>query len=307
MIRGKWTGHEYHVQRELGEGATGTVYLVTHQGRQLALKVGDDAYAMMSEVNVLKQFQKARGGILGPSLVDVDDWIDDGHVRPFYTMNVIAGSELQTFIRRRGRIWVPVLMVQLLGFLEELHQSGWVFGDLKPDNLRVTNEPPRMAWFDPGGMTKMGRSIKEYTEWYDRGFWGMGSRRAEPRYDLFSVAMICLQLYGLTHIQRSDQTKATLKSQIMSHSALHPYQSVVWQAMNGDFQSAKQMKQALVQAWQKKPTDKRHHNTMKDNASATDPKHQKHNGFVNKLLSFLLFSSFLIFLLALYLVSQVFI
>ena len=40
----------------------------------------------------------------------------------------------------------------------------------------------------------MGSSIKEFTEFYDRGYWGLGSRKAEPSYDLFAVAMIMIQM-----------------------------------------------------------------------------------------------------------------
>ena len=37
-----------------------------------------------------------------------------------------------------------------------------------------------------------GRAIKEFTEFYDRGYWGLGSRKADPAYDLFAVAMIMI-------------------------------------------------------------------------------------------------------------------
>ena len=76
--------------------------------------------------------------------------------------------------------------------LDKLHENGWVFGDLKPENLIVTGPPPKIRCIDVGGTTIQGRAIKEFTEFYDRGYWGLGSRKAEPTYDLFAVAMIMI-------------------------------------------------------------------------------------------------------------------
>ncbi|WP_347836547.1 hypothetical protein [Gracilibacillus sp. JCM 18860] len=56
------------------------------------------------------------------------------------------------------------------------------------DNLIVSRNPVRLRWVDVGGTTLIGRSIKEYTEFYDRAYWQMGTRRAEPSYDLFALA-----------------------------------------------------------------------------------------------------------------------
>ena len=77
--------------------------------------------------------------------------------------------------------------MQLLNDLDKLHQNGWVFGDLKPENLIVTGPPPKIRCIDVGGTTIKGRAIKEFTEFYDRGYWGLGQeKRTQP--------MIYLQL-----------------------------------------------------------------------------------------------------------------
>ena len=52
--------------------------------------------------------------------------------------------------------------------------------------------PSRIRCIDVGGTTIQGRAIKEFTEFYDRGYWGLGTRKAEPAYDLFAVAMIMI-------------------------------------------------------------------------------------------------------------------
>lgn len=57
-----------------------------------------------------------------------------------------------------------MLISQLLSSLSAIHREGWVFGDLKPENLIVTGPPPQIRCIDVGGTTKEGRAIKEYTE-----------------------------------------------------------------------------------------------------------------------------------------------
>ena len=59
--------------------------------------------------------------------------------------------------------------------MDKLHQAGFVLGDLKLDNLIVTNNPIRLRFIDVGGVTLFDRSVKEYTEFYDRGYWQCGA------------------------------------------------------------------------------------------------------------------------------------
>src|SRR5699024_10718749 len=183
----------YTVKRKLGSGAIGTVYLCESAGDYAALKVSDKGSSITMEVNVLKAIDQAQGNKLGPYLLDADDWVaSSGEQFSFYVMEYIKGEPLSNFVRQHSHVSLGVFMLQLLDDLENLHQLGWVFGDLKVDNLLVSRSPTRVRWVDVGGTTRIGRAIKEYTEFYDRGYWELGSRRAEPSYDLFSFAMIFL-------------------------------------------------------------------------------------------------------------------
>lgn len=316
-IAGKWNGRVYRVKKELGRGANGVVYLVNHQGQSLALKVGRDTFSLTSEVNVLKHFQKAQGQVLGPSLYDVDDWASREGLRPFYVMNVIEGDPLLCFIKDRGEEWLPVLVVQLLGFLDQLHQQGWVFGDLKPEHLLVTGHPPRLAWFDAGGVTRIGRAIKEYTELYDRGSWGMGDRKAEPGYDLFSVALIVMHCVRGKPLVPGPHPVHTLEQALQETEHLLPYQGIVRRALSGRYSSAREMRQDWLMAWRKlhqgrlktkqKGRAGRKRSTLAGASSAVKQQRGKKRSFLKRLgkvISFLCVSSFLIFLFALYLFYQ---
>ena len=87
----------------------------------------------------------------------------------YIVMEYIEGPLLLRYVNEKGEEWTPVLISQLLSSLSAIHREGWVFGDLKPENLIVTGPPPQIRCIDVGGTTKEGRAIKEYTEFFDRG------------------------------------------------------------------------------------------------------------------------------------------
>ncbi|USK55125.1 protein kinase family protein [Cytobacillus solani] len=256
LIEGKWHHNQYRIIKELGFGANGIVYLAQFRNQSVALKMSDNGMSITSEVNVLKSFAKVQGSALGPSLLDVDDWQQRGGQISFYVMEYIQGPDLLTYIQQNGRVWVEVLILQLLNDLHTLHQNGWVFGDLKPDNLIVTGPPARIRCIDVGGTTIQGRAIKEFTEFFDRGYWGLGSRKADPSYDLFAVAMI---LINISYPKRFNKTSGDLKQlevMIKGKDELKKYEGTLIHALKGNFSSAKEMRMAMLQFNQPHPNHK---------------------------------------------------
>jgi serine/threonine protein kinase, bacterial len=252
IITGKWHKKSYKILKPLGYGANGVVYLAETNEGFIALKISENSMSITSEVNVLKHFSKVQGSALGPSLLDVDDWYrnDLRQTVPFYVMEYIKGDTFLTFIEKRGKEWTGILCLQLLTDLEVLHQKGWVFGDLKPDNLIVTGHPPRMRCIDVGGTTIQGRSIKEFTEFYDRGYWGVGTRKAEPSYDLFAVAMIIINSAYPKRFSRTSNKdgKDQLKQLILSNQQLKKFEKVLFGAIDGKYHHAIEMRKDLVQS-----------------------------------------------------------
>lgn len=246
-IKGKWHGKRYLIKKKLGEGAVGTVYLCETNGKRAALKISEQGTSMTVEVNVLKALHKVQGNRLGPYLLDVDDWrTPQGTTYSFYVMEYLQGESMSSFIKKNGSEWVGVFMLQLLEDLEQLHQSGWVFGDLKTENLLVITSPPRIRWVDVGGTTQIGRAIKEYTEFYDRGYWGMGSRRADPSYDLFALVMVFLTIFYPDRFSRSSSPEQAIFKKINDVKALKPYSTSLKRAISGKYQSSAQMKQDIT-------------------------------------------------------------
>ncbi len=264
VITGKWHKQSYRILKPLGYGANGVVYLASGTSGLVALKLSDDNMSITSEVNVLKHFSKVQGSSLGPSLLDVDDWFrpELRMTVPFYAMEYVKGDHFLHFIENRGEEWTGILCSQLLLDLDRLHQAGWVFGDLKPDNLIVTGPPPKIRWLDVGGVTIQGRSIKEFTEFFDRGYWGRGSRVAEPSYDLFAVAMIIINAAYPKRFPKSNDGHQQLKQLITTHSSLRKYQDVLLNAIEGKYTKALEMRGDLVASMNRvsitAPPERRH-------------------------------------------------
>jgi serine/threonine protein kinase len=246
VITGKWHKNKYTIVRELGYGANGIVYLANQNNQYVALKISDNGMSITSEVNVLKSFAKVQGSTLGPSLLDVDDWVRKTGTISFYVMEYIHGVHFLEFIEKKGKSWIPILILQLLSDLEKLHQNGWVFGDLKPENLMVTGPPPRIRCIDVGGTTINGRAIKEFTEFYDRGYWGLGSRKADPKYDLFAVAMIMINTSYPKRFNKTTGGINQLVKMVNEKPELSKYKNVILFALQGQFNTATEMRNYLL-------------------------------------------------------------
>ncbi|WP_326929532.1 protein kinase domain-containing protein [Bacillus cihuensis] len=257
LITGKWNKNPYRIQQELGYGANGIVYLAESNNGQVALKLSDDYSSISSEMNILKSFSKVQGHSLGPSFFEADDWLKNGRPIPFYVMEYIKGEGYSAFIEQKGDSWVGVLMLQLLSSLDELHKQGWAFGDLKPDNLIVTIPAYKIRCIDVGGTTLFGRSIKEFTEFFDRGYWGMGSRKADPQYDLFAVAMIIINSFYPKRFSKKGDGYKQLNEMIKQKKGLHPYSKVLDRAVKGQYHSADEMRHDLLGILNRQPEHKK--------------------------------------------------
>lgn len=248
-MTGRWRGGRYFIQRLLGQGANGIVYLVKRAESEelFALKMGFDTLDIQSEVNVLKALQnqqkKHRRDVDRRHLsylIEVDDYSHQGREIPFYVMRYVKGDPLRSFLRNRGYRWLNVSGLYILQQLQRLHEAGWVFGDLKPDNILVSPYG-EVELIDYGGVSTIGRSVKQFTQWYDRGYWGAGSRTADPAYDLFSFAVICIHMLAEEPLKKvanslpQTRSKNDLLIIIRSEPVFRPYRKWLERAIEGQF------------------------------------------------------------------------
>ncbi|WP_089153579.1 serine/threonine protein kinase [Paenibacillus tuaregi] len=252
LVTGKWRGSRYLIERRLGQGANGVVYLVQQAGTRnlYALKMGYDTFDLQSEINVLKALQRQGKPNAAEErdlsyLVEVDDFSYADKEIPFYVMRYVKGEPLSKFLARRGSQWLDVAGLNLLGQLAILHKGGWVFGDLKPDNVLVSTYGD-VELIDYGGVSQHGRSVKQFTEWYDRGFWNAGGRTADAAYDWFSFAVVCIHMMAESKLKAAarqlPQTRSTadLIQIIEQEPRLKSYSGWLKKAISGSFKNTEE-------------------------------------------------------------------
>lgn len=250
VLTGKWNGKRYRLEKLLGAGSNGQVYLASSGRSVYALKIGSDAADLQAEANVLASLD-SRERERPPFLLDVDDAVAGGREVSFYVMQYVPGLSVRSYLREHGEEWIGVIGYRLLKRLAELHEAGWVFGDVKNDNVLV-NGYGRVALVDFGGMTAIGRSVRQFTEIYDRGYWGAGSRTADPAYDWFAVAVLWIHVMDgkrLMHLTRTllpqNRHPRELLELVRTNAALRPMAPWMERAFFGRFRDSEE----ACEAW----------------------------------------------------------
>ena len=141
---GQLIGERYQVERRLGQGGMGEVYLARHvlMGRQCALKVMNQA--LSQDPDAVSRFNREATNasrISHPNVCAVYDFglTPDGLV--YLAMEFVEGRALSQLLEDSGP--VPVrraaeLVTQCAHGLQVAHDLGIVHRDLKPDNIMVT-------------------------------------------------------------------------------------------------------------------------------------------------------------------------
>ena len=153
------TGHsldgKYRIERELGRGGMGTVYLATHLGteRPVAVKVISPEYMQRGEfVERFRREARAAGRLRHPNVVNVTDFgfaeTSGGQVA-YLVMEYLDGCTLGEILDEEKNLpvgWTLDILEQVCSAVHEAHAQGIIHRDLKPDNI----------WLEPnqrGGYT----------------------------------------------------------------------------------------------------------------------------------------------------------
>ena len=145
---------KYRLERLLGRGGMGSVYLATHlgTGRDVALKL--IAPQFMRNAHFVERFRRearAAGRLRHPHIVDVTDFgfarLGDDEVA-YLVMEYLDGCSLGQVLREEGSLPLPrvvEILEQVCSAVQEAHQNGIIHRDLKPDNIWL--EPDRVGGF----------------------------------------------------------------------------------------------------------------------------------------------------------------
>jgi len=145
---------KYHLEKLLGQGGMGAVFLATHLGteRYVALKLIAPQFMRNEEfVERFKREARAAGRLRHPNVVDVTDFgfasVRNGQVA-YLVMEYLDGCTLGDVLSEEKTLpleWVVDILEQVCSAVHEAHQQGIVHRDLKPDNIWL--EPNRLGGY----------------------------------------------------------------------------------------------------------------------------------------------------------------
>src|SRR5882762_5356848 len=151
---GQVLDEKYRLERLLGQGGMGAVYLAVHLGteRYVALKLITPQFLRNEEfVQRFKREARAAGRLRHPNVVDVTDF---GFARvrgenvAYLVMEYLDGCTLGDVLKEETRLpleWVVDILEQVSSAVHEAHQQGIVHRDLKPENIWL--EPNRLGGY----------------------------------------------------------------------------------------------------------------------------------------------------------------
>ena len=158
MIIGQTIDDKYKIERELGKGGMGTVYLATHVGTERAVALKIIAPQFMKRAEFVERFRRearAAGRLRHPNVVDVTDF---GSCRAkdsacsemaYLVMEYLDGCTLGEILEEEKQLplgWSLDILEQVCSAVGAAHAQGIIHRDLKPDNI----------WLEPnqrGGYT----------------------------------------------------------------------------------------------------------------------------------------------------------
>ena len=151
---GQVLDEKYQLERLLGRGGMGAVYLATHLGteRYVALKLITPQFMRNEEfVARFKREARAAGRLRHPNVVDVTDFgFAHAGKEPvaYLVMEYLDGCTLGDVLVEERRLpleWVVDILEQVCSAVHEAHLQGVVHRDLKPENIWL--EPNRLGGY----------------------------------------------------------------------------------------------------------------------------------------------------------------
>ena len=193
---------QYRLERELGRGANGVVFLARRPGleRDYALKVLLEDTIPDAETVARFELEAAIGSKLrDPGVIPV---FDVGRVQDwlFYAMEYAPGPTLKEVIHERGRLpWREAVEIcrQLALTLAHCHERSVIHRDLKPGNVILDSElnRPRVTDFGLARDRTLAQRMTETGDWLGTPYYMspeqfLGESDLDHRADIYALGVI---------------------------------------------------------------------------------------------------------------------
>ena len=204
----------YEIQRRLGRGGMGTVY-VAHDpilGRMVAIKVFAGDLDMADARERFGREARAAAALNHPNIVTIYDF-GEFESQPYIVMEYVAGETVASLIRRK----VPVAFTDKLRWMEELcagaafaHRMSVVHRDIKPANLMI-DRTGRLKILDFGIARILGYASNTSVMIGTPGYMAPEQIIGDPvdhRADQFSIGVVFYEVLAYTEAFPGDTLPA---------------------------------------------------------------------------------------------------
>lgn len=151
---GRLIAHRFVLQRRLGSGATGTVYLATHHGLDRFFAVKLLHFDLTDDERAGQRFRREAHAISlldHPHLVRLYDYGDTGSGEPFLAMEYVEGPVLSDVLHASAGGKLPPdravdIALQVGRALAHAHARSVIHRDVKPENILLSQEHSQPDW-----------------------------------------------------------------------------------------------------------------------------------------------------------------
>ncbi len=144
LVLGEVLGNRYRIQRLLGRGGMGAVYLADDEvlGEPVALKIISSLWSAdpTALVDRFRREASAARKVSSPNVIRIHDLGETRDGLLYLSMEYFPGRTLSDMLAARGRLSAPDLrdiVGQICDGLAAAHDAGVVHRDLKPQNVLV--------------------------------------------------------------------------------------------------------------------------------------------------------------------------
>ena len=161
------TVRDYKIERKLGQGGMGAVFLATHTrlDRKVAVKVLPDDLA--KDETFIQRFEREARAVAQlhhPAIVQVHDMFEE-RGNYYLILEFLGGGSIRDLLAEEGPLpeWAAACLIRFAALgLHAAAEAGFVHRDIKPDNLLLTsNGEVKIADFGLVHMQAAGTTLTE--------------------------------------------------------------------------------------------------------------------------------------------------